>query len=82
MIWAQKKAQNNSLEMTASPTLLNPTDIGTTILRQFRLKALPDLLSIVEEFDAEVGEEEYKETEIKATIPKRSQEGDEQQRQR
>ena len=60
MMWIQEKVQNGSIEITPIPTMLNPADIGTKGLSQFRLKALAYILNIVDELDIEIGEDEHK----------------------
>lgn len=71
MMWAQKKVMNGVLGVTAIPTLLDPADIGVKGLSQFRLKALSHMLSIVDDYDVEIGEDELKETELKSKMQKK-----------
>eukprot|EP00913_Durusdinium_trenchii_P019597 g18422.t1 len=71
MMWIQEKVASGKLEITATPTLLNPADIGTKGLSQFRLKALAHILCLVDEYDIEIGHDEYKETEMKVRMQKK-----------
>ena len=71
MVWTPEKVQSNAMEVTAIPTLLNNADIGTKNVSQYRLKALAHILSMVDEYDIEIGEEEFNETETKSRMQKK-----------
>ena len=64
MFWIQDRVQAKVIEVTAIPTAVNSSDIGTKSLSRARTKALMFIIGMVTGYNNPVGEGEYNEIQV------------------